>query len=268
MPIFTAAPVNVFDQESFHRIDRRVTGLVFDIHNEFGRYLDEKLYQNELARRCGSAGFEVIPEFQMTTSLNGFEKSYFADLLIDRGVIVETKAISGLGPMQKGQTLNYLFMCGLHHGTLLNFRPERVEHEFVSTRLTHETRQQFEFMTPHWKQLTPECDRFRELLLQCLSEWGTYLDPHLYRDAVTYFLGDKDQIVRQVPILSDGTVIGTQEMHLLTDDVAFSVTASTHRPDKVLEHQQRFLNHTRLRALHWLNLHHSQIELRTIERSE
>ena len=123
-------------------------------------------------------------------------------------------------------------------------------------------------MTRHWKQLTTECGRFRELLLQCLSEWGAFLDPYLYRDALTYFLGGKDQVVREVPILSHGTVIGTQEMHLLTDDVAFSVTASTHRPEKVLEHQQRFLNHTRLRALHWLNLNHNQVELRTIERSQ
>src|SRR5207244_2047418 len=65
---------------------------------------------------------------------------------------------------------------------------------------------------------------------------------------------------------SEAAVIGVQKMHLVADDVAFSVTASTHRPDKVLEHQRRFLRHTSLRALQWINLNHSHIELRTIER--
>jgi GxxExxY protein len=267
MPIFTAVPIEVFDQDAYHAVDRRVTGFAFDIHNEFGRFLDEKLYQNELARRCEVVGFDVVPELQITMSLNSFDKNYYPDLLINRGVIIETKAVAALGPVHKGQTLNYLFMCGLHHGTLLNFRSERVEREFVSTRLTSETRRQVTFHADHWKQLTPQCLHFRELLLTCLAEWGAYLDPHLYRDAVTYFLGDKDQVLHDVPVFSTGTVIGTQQMHLLTDEVAFSVTASTHQPQKVLEHLQRFLDHTRLKALHWLNLNHGRIELRTIERT-
>jgi hypothetical protein len=56
-------------------------------------------------------------------------------------------------------------------------------------------------------------------------------------------------------------------MHLLGDDVAFSVTASTHRPGVVLEHQRRFLLHTPLRALQWVNLNHERIEFRTITKS-
>lgn len=267
MPITTALPINVFDQEAFHQVDRVVTGLAFDIHNEFGRYLDEEHYQRELARRCDEAGFDVQLEFEMTASLDGFEKCYFADLLVDRGVIVETKAVSALTSAHKGQTLNYLFFCGLHHGTLLNFRTERVEHEFVSTRLTHETRQQYEIETAHWKPLSGDSNRLSESLSRCLAEWGAYLDPHLYRDAITQFLGGEDRVLRDIPILSNGLSIGTQKMHLISDDVAFAVTASIHHPAKVLDHRQRFLNHTPLKGLHWINLNHNQIELRTIERS-
>ncbi len=56
MPIWTSSPIKIIDQETFHQIDRKVTGLAFDIHNEFGRYLDEEFYQAELARRCQRAG--------------------------------------------------------------------------------------------------------------------------------------------------------------------------------------------------------------------
>src|SRR5579872_2099529 len=115
MPIQTAVPVRVFSQEEFHRLDRRVTGLAFAIHNAFGRYLDERLYQGELTRRCRDDGLDVQPELKIDVILGDFRKSYSADHLINRGVLVEDKAVSALGPPHRGQTLTYLFLCGLHH---------------------------------------------------------------------------------------------------------------------------------------------------------
>lgn len=50
----------------------------------------------------------------------------------------------------------------------------------------------------------------------------------------------------EVPVFSDEQPLGTQQAHLVTDEVAFSVTASVHRPDVVLDHQRRFLHHTPL----------------------
>ncbi len=82
-----------------------MTGLAFDIHNEFGRYLDESLYQAELTRRCRDRGLDVEPEMQIDVSLEDFKKSYFADHLINGGVIVEGKAVSALNSAHKGQTL-------------------------------------------------------------------------------------------------------------------------------------------------------------------
>src|SRR5262249_20381484 len=160
-------------------------------------------------------------------------------------------------------TLNYLFLCGLHHATLLNFRTERVQHQFVSTRLTTAERRQFDVAATDWKPLTPGCRQMRELLQPMLAEWGAFLDPILYRDALIHFLGGEERIAQEISVTCAGTVIGTQKMHLLADDVAFSVTASTHRPDAVLDHQRRFLGHTPLRAIQWINLNHKTIELRT-----
>lgn len=266
MPIRVSHPVEVFDQERFHQVDKLVTGLAFDIHNQFGRYLDERLYQLELTRLCHAAGLSVEPELRITASLDDFSKDYFADHLVNGGVIIETKAASTLTPAHTGQTLNYLFLCGLNHATLLNFRSERVEHEFVSTKLTPADRQRYEILAAGWRAISPQCGRLRSLLLRMLAEWGTHLDPLLYRDALTHFLGGEAQVVREVSVNSAGASLGGQKMHLLTEDIAFSVTASTHHPGSVFEHLQRFINHTGLRAIQWVNLNHSQIELRTIER--
>lgn len=266
MPIHTETPVRVFDQEAYHQVTRIVTGLAFDIHNEFGRYLDENLYQGELTRRCREKGLKVQPEFRMTVTLGDFSKSYFADQLVDGGVIVEDKAVAALAPIHRAQTLNYLFLCGLHHGTLLNFRTERVQREFVSTSLTTAARRQFEIVDSHWQPLTARCRQLLEILGRLLHDWGAFLDTLLYRDALTHFLGGEESVVREVGVTSGGVQIGTQKMHLLASDVAFSVTASRHRPDIVLEHHQRFLRHTSLRAIQWINFDHHRIELRTITR--
>ena len=265
MPIRTSVPIRVFDQESFHQIDKRVTGLAFDIHNEFGRYLDERLYQRELTRRCRAIGLEVQPELEIAVSFGDFNKYYFADLLVNQGVIIETKTAMALSPAHRGQTLNYLFLCELHHATLLNFRTERVQHEFVSTRLTRAERSRYQVVVTDWKPLTARCHELYDIIHQLLKEWGAYLDPLLYRDALTHFLGGDDCVVREINIDSAGELVGTQKMHLVDDDIAFSVLASTHRPALVLEHQRRFLKHTPLRAIQWINLNHQQIEFRTIQ---
>lgn len=264
MPITLQFPVTAYDQGSFHTINEQVMGMSFDIHNEFGRYLKEALYRNELARRCRAAGLHAESEFRIAVSLDDFEKLYFVDLLVERGVVIETKTVSALMDVHKGQTLNYLFLCELHHGTLLNFRTDRVQHQFVSTRLDHKLRQRYKLDVTLWTSLSPECIRMKDALTRCLKEWGAFLDPNLYRDALTHFFGGHEKVVREIPVLSDREIIGTQEMRLLTNDIAFTVTASTHRPDIVLDHQQRFLKHTPLSAIQWINLNHDTIELRTV----
>ncbi|MBM3888579.1 MAG: GxxExxY protein, partial [Verrucomicrobia bacterium] len=142
MPILISIPITVFDQESFHAVDKVATGCAFDIHNEMGRYLDERLYQIELTARLRDRGLTVVREMKITLTLDGFSRDYYVDLLVNGGVIIETKTAETLTPAHRAQVLNYLYFCGLFHATLLNFRTERVQHEFVSTTLTPEQRHQ------------------------------------------------------------------------------------------------------------------------------
>jgi hypothetical protein len=103
-------------------------------------------------------------------------------------------------------------------------------------------------------------------LQRCLQEWGNRLDPLLYRDAITYFLGGEQEVMREIPVHSDAALLGTQQVHLVADGIAFSVTTSTHQPQAVFDHHLRFLKHTPLRAIQWINLDHDRITLRTIEK--
>ena len=54
MPIDVEADIRVLNQEEFHSLHRRILGIIFDIHNEFGRFLDELLFKREIQARCES----------------------------------------------------------------------------------------------------------------------------------------------------------------------------------------------------------------------
>ncbi|HXU79140.1 MAG TPA: hypothetical protein VN794_21355 [Methylomirabilota bacterium] len=55
-------------------------------------------------------------------------------------------------------------------------------------------------------------------------------------------------------------------MHLLDPETAFTFTAVTSNQAASESHQKRFLTHTRLKSLHWINFNHHQIEFVTLER--
>jgi len=52
--------IRACDQEEFHALDRRIMGVVFAVHNEFGRLLDEDLYKREIAARCVAMGIQPV----------------------------------------------------------------------------------------------------------------------------------------------------------------------------------------------------------------
>ena len=267
MPIHTSAPIKVFGQEEFHAIDRVVTGTAFKVHNEYGRYFDERLYQAELAQRFSALGLDVLREMRMTLTLDDFRKDYYADFLLNGGVIVETKTADSLTRAHKAQVLNYLYMCGLHHATLLNLRPERVQHQFVSTSYTQDQRRKISVENAHWEPMSTHCELLKATLLRTLEDWGACLDPIAYRDAVTHFLGGESRVAKEVEIRSGREILGRQTMHLLSPDAAFSITAAVHSPATVLEHLRRFLWHTQLRAMQWVNLDGPKATFHTIKRT-
>lgn len=51
MPITTRIPLRRLTQEEFSEVAYEVMRHVFDIHNELGRFFDEKIYKRELAHR-------------------------------------------------------------------------------------------------------------------------------------------------------------------------------------------------------------------------
>ena len=268
MPIQVQTEIKVFNQEEYHALNRRLLGVAFSVQNDFGRFLDEALAKRELAARCADIGIlPVEREVRIRVTHERFVKDYFMDLLLASGLMVELKARESTVPAHRAQTLNYLFLAGMNHGTLINLRTERVEHEFVSTRLTHERRRQFTVDDTQWREPNPESAFLKQQMLALLHDWGAFLEVPLYRDALTFFLGGAAAVLRPVEVFSETRTLGPQTTHLLTPDTAFALSAVSEQPEQYGSHLTCFLRHTHLLHLQWINLNHHHIEFRTLLQS-
>jgi len=265
MPIEIQNEIQVFDQEEFHSLSRRVLRVAFDMHHDFGRLLDEELCKRELAVRCMEAGIiPVLREVRVRLTHADFRKDYFMDLLLAMGLMVEAKSAECLAPAHHGQALNYLLLTGMQHGLLVNFRTSRVEHRFVSTNLTPARRRQFQVDANHWKDDDNAATWLKDRMLQVLADWGAFLEVTLYRDAIIHFLGGIKNVCRPTEVLSGTRTLGTQDVFLLTDKAAFSITAIISNPADYEFHLSRFLHHTHLDHIHWINLNHHTITFTTL----
>jgi GxxExxY protein len=265
MPIEIESPIRVLEQEQFHRLDRQIMGVVFAVHNEFGRLLDEEVYKREVAARCAQMGIlPVQREVRIRVTHDTFVKDYSMDLLFSQGAMLEAKAAETLAPLHRSQSLNYLLFAGLRHGKLVNFRTVRVQHEFVSTTLTPEERRRFTVNHGDWLECDEGSRLIKAKMLELLADWGAFLDVALYREGLVHFMGGAASVSKALPVYSGSRQIGTQMMNMISDKVGFALTCMQARSKALREHLERLLQHVPLKAIQWINLNRHQIEFRTL----
>lgn len=268
MPIEVSTEIKVYGQEEFHALDRRIMRIVFDVHNEFGRLLDEKLYKSEIAARGVAVGLQPAErEVRVRVSHDSFFKDYFLDLLFCRGFMLEAKVAERLVSAHRGQSLNYLLLTGMKHGRLVNLRPERVEHEFASTTLTPEDRRRFGIVENDWTERNEPSRRLKLKTVELIKDWGAFLDVNLYREALVHFLGGGASVVHEVEVFSGSRRLGTQNFNLLNEDTAFALTTKKEGLGGIRNHLDRLLHHTRLNAIQWINLNGHAVEFSTLSKT-
>ena len=264
MPVVVHADVRRPSQEEFAEISYDVMHHLFAIHNEFGRFLREEIYKQELAAR--RAGLQL--EVPIDVSFGGFVKRYEMDVLADQSAVFELKTVEALAPKHECQLLNYLLLADLPHGKLVNMRPDIVEHEFVNTTLRLADRRRFSVVDDE-VDAAPEVRRAKDLFLALVGDWGTGLELPLYTEAMTELLGGKQQVIQEIEIVSGTRVVGKQKVHLASPDAVFKITSvDEHGRARFVEHARRFIEHTRLHCLLWINITLHEIVFQTICRQK
>jgi GxxExxY protein len=265
MPIFLQHPIQQISDKSFHELDYEIMKVIFQIHNDLGRFYDEGIYQAELQRRCKSCGIGTTREFEIKLIHESFEKTLFIDFVIANSTVYELKATKTLVSPNRTQTLNYLFATNTQHGKLANFGTKSVEHEFVSTQLNHDKRKAFFIDERAWStnSLT---EQLRDILIDLLKQWGTFFDTGIYLDGLCHFLGGKELIIRDTIIYNENTKLGTQKIPHLSDQQAFCLTSVSNNISAYKRHLIRFVKHTKLDYLHCINFNNANIQFTSLKR--
>jgi len=265
MPIKVHADLRHLDQDEFGEIAYEVMDHVFAVHNNMGRFLDEDIYRNAVAARVGG---DSQTEVLIEVAFEDFLKEYYMDLLVAGGAVFELKTVRKLVAAHRSQLLNYLLLCGLSHGKLINFRREKVEHEFVNTHLAHSDRTAFDVADHEWREPGPEDRSLRGWLLAFLREVGAGLDVHLYESAASHFFGGEDTVLHEVDVLLDGQCLGRQKVRLAAPNWAFKVTTIDNADLSHFEdHARRFLQHTSLDGFHWINITRALVTFQSITKA-
>ena len=106
-----------------NQITDQIIGAAIDVHRALGPGLLESAYEACLVYELIQRGLNVeqqkpLPVFYKEVTL---DLGYRIDLLVERKVIVELKAVESLNPLHKAQLMSYLKLSGLKLGLLINF---------------------------------------------------------------------------------------------------------------------------------------------------
>lgn len=267
-PFHCSFPLQRLSRPEFDEMSRQVMAHVFASQNELGRLCDESVYQNDIALRLEAAGFgPAAKEVPVAVKWRDFTKTYYLDLVVRDALICELKTVTVLLKEHESQLLNYLLLLDVPHGKLVTLRPPSVEYRTVNAVVSAEERRAFTLATDRWQPQTSRCHELVGLLKELFGAWGAFLDCHLYEEAVIHFLGGEAKVQQRVPLVRAGLDLGTQAVALLTDTIAFRVTALAPDARENYETQlRRFLGLTPLNTLHWVNLHHRELQMVTITR--
>jgi GxxExxY protein len=109
--------------DDIDRLGRKILDAAFIVHKALGPGLLESVYETCLAEELRKAGLEVKRQVTVPVTYGEVrvEAGYRIDLLVERTVIVEVKAIDALASIHTAQVLTYLRFTRLRLGYLINF---------------------------------------------------------------------------------------------------------------------------------------------------
>ena len=110
----------------------KVIGFAFEVLNEVGHGLNEKIYENSLTVLFKLNNIVFDQQRRFPVVFRGVEVGEFVpDLIAFGSVIVDTKVIDRITDHERGQMLNYLRITKLRVGLILNFKNPRLEFERI-----------------------------------------------------------------------------------------------------------------------------------------
>ncbi len=110
----------------------KVIGFAFDVLNEIGHGLHEKIYENSLVVVFKQNGIAFDQQHRFPVVFRSVQVGEFVpDLIAFGSVIVDAKVMDRITDLERGQMLNYLRITKLRVGLILNFKKPKLEFERI-----------------------------------------------------------------------------------------------------------------------------------------
>jgi GxxExxY protein len=264
MPIACPIQIRNLTPSEFDERDAVVMRFAYAAQNALGRLCDERVYENDLARRLRAAAFKSVhTQVPVTVSHDGFAKEYRFDLVAE-DALYELKTAGAFASQHDAQALHYAMLAKVNHAKLLNFRTGKVQGKLLFNVLLDDERRVVRVEDAGWSDLSPQCEMLRRRLRRLLADWGGGLDFRLYEEALVHFNGGEDRCVRRIPICLEGLELGSHAVNSHADGLFFLVTTFTESLEHQRRHIARLLALTPMRAVQWINLNHTTAQLQTI----
>lgn len=261
MPIQVHADLRPSSQDEFAAIAYQVMGVTFEVHNDIGRFFDEHIYKYRVAGKLGSTAELEIP---IDVTFGAFRKRYYIDMLVDGTAVFEWKAADRLAQEHRAQLLNYLMLCDLPRGKLINVGAERIEHEFINMRRPASERKQFAVETTRFRPLDELDAAFQQFLVGAIADWGTGLHIPLYESAIAHVMGGEQAVWRKIDVRFHGKVLAQQLVRATRSGAAFKVTAFQENLAAFEQHATAFVRYTSVPAMHWINVNRDAVQFITL----
>ena len=109
--------------EELDTITKTIIGSAIYVHSHLGPGLLESAYEACLAQQIANRGLRVERQKTLPVVFEGHrvDCGYRIDLLVEKKVVVEIKAIEAVCSVHKAQVLSYLRLSGCKVGLLINF---------------------------------------------------------------------------------------------------------------------------------------------------
>jgi GxxExxY protein len=111
-----------------NELTREILAGAFDVHTALGSGLLERAYQVCLSHELQLRGLSVQVEVPLPVTYRGttVEMGYRIDLVVEKKIVVEVKAVSDLLDVHRSQVITQLKFSGLPLGLLLNFHAQHL----------------------------------------------------------------------------------------------------------------------------------------------
>ena len=112
-----------FTEKDYNDLTNRVIGAAIEVHRELGPGLLESVYEFCLVKELRSGQVQIDQQVKLPIYYKGdlLEKDFFVDLLVEKELIVELKAVGAIAPLHEAQLLSYLRLANKRLGLLINF---------------------------------------------------------------------------------------------------------------------------------------------------